>query len=77
MSDGRAATDVQLQTQLFIGGEFIDAADGSTFRVENPAEASTLAEVAEAGEADVDRAVKAARAAFESKQWQRLAARDR
>ncbi len=77
MSDGRAATDVQLQTQLFIGGEFVDAADGSTFRVENPAEASTLAEVAEAREADVDRAVKAARAAFESKEWQRLAARDR
>ena len=77
MSNGRAATDVQLQTQLFIGGEFVDAADGSTFRVENPAEASTLAEVAEAGEADVDRAVKAARAAFESKEWQRLAARDR
>ena len=69
--------DVALQTQLFIDNEFVAAASGSTFETENPAEATTLAEVAEAREADVDRAVKAARRTFESDEWQRLAARDR
>ena len=45
--------------------------------MENPAEASTLAEIAEAKETDIDRAVRAARRAFASDEWQRLAARDR
>ena len=48
--------EVELQTKLFIGNEFLDAADGSTFAVENPAEAKELAQVAEAKEADIDRA---------------------
>ncbi|NIN73415.1 MAG: aldehyde dehydrogenase family protein [Gemmatimonadetes bacterium] len=69
--------DVELQTRLFIGNEFVGAADGSTFEVENPAEAETLAEVAEAKQADIDRAVAAARRAFESDEWQGLAARER
>jgi len=69
--------DASLQTKLYINGEYVDAADGATFAVENPAEASTLAEVAEAKDADIDRAVAAARAAFESDEWQRLAARQR
>jgi aldehyde dehydrogenase (NAD+) len=69
--------EVALQTKLFIGNEFVDAADSATFRVENPAEATTLAEVAEAKEADIDRAVRAARTAFESTAWQSMAPRQR
>ncbi len=69
--------EVQLPTQLFIDGEFVDAADGSTFEVENPAEASSLAVIAEAKQADIDRAVQAARRCFESDAWQRLAPRQR
>jgi len=69
--------EVELQTRLFIDGEFVDAVDSATFIVENPAEASTLAEVAEGREADVDRAVKAAKRAFESGWWQHMPARDR
>ena len=69
--------EVELQTRLFIDGEFVDAANSATFVVENPAEASTLAEVAEAREADIDRAVKAAKRAFESGWWQHMPARDR
>ncbi|UCF19368.1 MAG: aldehyde dehydrogenase family protein [Gemmatimonadota bacterium] len=69
--------DIQLQTQLFIDGQFVDSANGSTFEVENPAEAAALASVAEAKEADIDRAVRAARAAFDSDAWQRLPARER
>jgi aldehyde dehydrogenase (NAD+) len=68
---------VELQTKLFIAGEFVDASDNSTFTVENPAEAAALAEVAEAREADIDRAARAARHAFESDEWQKMAARDR
>ncbi|MEE8550637.1 MAG: aldehyde dehydrogenase family protein [Gemmatimonadota bacterium] len=77
MSESTAVTDVELQTQLFIDGEFVDSAEGTTFEVENPADERTLAEVAEAKEADVDRAVQAARRAFQSDEWQRMAARER
>jgi acyl-CoA reductase-like NAD-dependent aldehyde dehydrogenase len=67
----------ELQTQLFIDGEFVDAASSSTFVVENPAEAAALADVAEARDEDIDRAVKAAKRAFESDGWQQMPARDR
>ncbi|HSG81890.1 MAG TPA: aldehyde dehydrogenase family protein [Gemmatimonadota bacterium] len=67
----------ELQTKLFIGNDFVDAESGSTFPVENPADATLLAEVAEAKEADIDRAVQAARQAFGSSDWQRISPRDR
>ena len=51
---------MRLQDRLFIGGEFVDAADGPTFATLNPHDGSVLAKVAEAGPADVDRAVAAA-----------------
>ncbi len=51
-------------TQLFINNEFVDAVDGATFEVFNPYDNSLLANVAEAKEADIDKAVKAARDAF-------------
>ncbi|MGD8866604.1 MAG: aldehyde dehydrogenase family protein [Gemmatimonadales bacterium] len=69
--------DVDLRTQLYIDGEFVDALEGTTFRVENPATASHLADVAEARAADVDRAVEAARRTFESKRWRDLGPRER
>ena len=50
---------------LFIDGEFGPAAAGGTFATVNPATEEPLAEVAQAGPADVDRAVAAARAAYE------------
>jgi betaine-aldehyde dehydrogenase len=53
-----------MQTRLFVNGEFIDALDGRTTPVFNPHDGSLLAEVAQAGVADVDRAVSAAQAAF-------------
>jgi aldehyde dehydrogenase (NAD+) len=53
---------------LFVDGKFAAAADGRTFATVNPATEEPLAEVALAGEADVDRAVRAARAAYE-KVW--------
>ena len=62
-----------MQDKLFIDGEFVDAADGSTFEVFNPHDGSMLADVAEAKAADVDRAVDAAREAFPA--WSATACR--
>ena len=51
--------------QMFINGEHVDALDGQTFEVVNPANGQLIANVPLGGRADVDRAVEAARAAFE------------
>ncbi|MGQ4435893.1 MULTISPECIES: aldehyde dehydrogenase family protein [unclassified Streptomyces] len=64
-----------MQTKLFIGGEFVDAADGATFDTIDPHDGSVLAQVAEARREDVDRAVAAARKAFPH--WSRMSAADR
>src|SRR2546423_7784644 len=62
--------------QLFIDGQFMDAESGKVFKTPNPATGETFAEVAEADKADVDKAVAAARKAFEGK-WSKMSARDR
>ncbi len=64
-------------TQLFINNEWVDAASGRTFPTVNPATGDPLAHVAEANEEDVDRAVRAAREAFERGPWARMSAADR
>jgi acyl-CoA reductase-like NAD-dependent aldehyde dehydrogenase len=58
--------------KLFINGEYVEAASGKTFKTYNPATGEVLAEVAEAGPEDIDRAVKAARKAYESDAWRKL-----
>ena len=63
--------------RLFIDGIFVDAASGKTFPTINPATEEIVAEVAEADAPDVDRAVAAARRAFEGGEWPRMRARDR
>jgi aldehyde dehydrogenase (NAD+) len=55
--------------KLIINGEKVDASDGKTFEVFDPSTGDVLATVAKATKADVDRAVKAAQAALESKAW--------
>src|SRR6185312_7002717 len=62
--------------QLLIDGQWVDAASGKTFTTPNPATGETLAEIAEADKEDIDRAVAAARKAFEGK-WSKVSARDR
>ena len=61
---------------LFIGGQFGPAADGAHFSTLNPATEEPLAQVAQAGQPDVDRAVAAARDAFEHT-WGTMPGRDR
>jgi len=65
------------RTQAFINGEFVDALDGATFESLAPATGAVIAKVAACAEADVDRAVAAARAAFDRGDWSRLAPADR
>ena len=59
--------------RLWIGGQWVDAADGRTFVTCNPATGNPLATVARAGAADVDRAVRAARQAFDGGGWSSMA----
>ena len=55
--------------KLIIDGQAVDAQSGRTFQTVNPATEEPICSVAEAGPEDVDRAVKAARKAFESGPW--------
>ncbi|AQQ52753.1 aldehyde dehydrogenase family protein [Planococcus lenghuensis] len=63
--------------QLFINGEWTSAAAGDTFDVINPATGEVVAKAAKGDEADVDRAVAAALAAFESSDWRDMKPSDR
>jgi phenylacetaldehyde dehydrogenase len=63
--------------QLFINGEWVDAAAGKTFETPNPATGETLARVAEGDAEDINRAVRAARAAFDDGPWSRMTPSER
>ncbi len=63
--------------QLFIDGQWTDAASGKTFETPNPATGETLARVAEGDAEDINRAVRAARVAFDSGPWSRMTPSER
>jgi phenylacetaldehyde dehydrogenase len=63
--------------QLLIDGKWIDAKSGKTFAVFDPATGQQIAAVAEADAADIDVAVKAARAAFETGPWSKTSPMER
>ena len=63
--------------RLVIGGERLEAADGRTFETLDPATGRPIAEVPHAGAVDVDRAVGAAREAFDDGRWSGIAAAKR
>ena len=66
-----------MKTDLFINNEWRPALSGKRFPVENPATEEIIAEVAQGDAADADKAVKAARACFESDAWRGMSARKR
>jgi len=75
---GEAGHEVRLpQQKMLIGGAWEAAGDGRTIDVEDPATGQVFASVPAGGEADVDRAVTQARAAFESAAWSRMRPLDR
>ncbi|MFC7410847.1 aldehyde dehydrogenase [Hydrogenophaga atypica] len=71
------ASALRLRHQAFIDGQFVDAQCGQTFATLNPANGQKLADVAACQPADVDRAVLAARRAFESGVWAQQHPRER
>jgi hypothetical protein len=64
-----------LKTGAYVDGRWIDADDGATYRVENPANGELIAEVAECGTAETRRAIEAAEKAMPA--WQRKSAKER
>ena len=69
---------IQLKDQydLFINGEFIPAVDGKYFDTINPSNEKKIAEVAEAGKADIEKAVDSAQKAYE-KTWSKMHPKER
>ncbi|MGH3342825.1 MAG: aldehyde dehydrogenase family protein [Carbonactinosporaceae bacterium] len=80
--ESRAVVDIRPSYGLFIDGEFVGAAgpagaaEGEAFKTVNPATEEVLAEVHAAGEGDVDRAVRAARSAYDTV-WSAMPGTDR
>jgi phenylacetaldehyde dehydrogenase len=75
--DKRVDDFIATRRQLFIDGEWVDAASGKTFETPNPATGETLATVAEGDAEDINRAVRAARHAFDEGPWSRMTPSDR
>ena len=73
MVSSKTADFVSHDHRLYIDGKFVPAASGKTFPVFNPATGEVIAHVPEAEQEDVDRAVAAARRAFDDGKWTRLA----
>ena len=65
------------QTGAFINGDYVKALSEKTYQTINPATEKVTAEMSACDKADVDVAVKAARASFNKGSWSRMAARDR
>ncbi|CCH15979.1 aldehyde dehydrogenase family protein [Micromonospora lupini] len=74
--ESRSVVDLKPSYGLFIDGKFVDPTDGGSFKSINPASEEVLAEIAEAGAQDVERAVSAARKAYD-KVWGPMPGRDR
>jgi len=75
--DRDVETFTRAPRQLFIDGKWADAASGKSFETPNPATGETLAHIAEGDAEDVNRAVRAARKAFESGPWSRMTPSER
>jgi len=63
--------------KMFIDGKWVEAASGKTFPTYNPATGEVMAQVAEGDREDIDRAVKAARKAFDGGPWPEMTASER
>ena len=71
-ADWQAMADgLSLRTRAFIDGRYVDAADGRTFDCTSPVDGRVLGQVARSGQAEVERAVRAARRSFEAGHWSR------
>jgi phenylacetaldehyde dehydrogenase len=63
--------------QLFIGGQWVNSASGKTFETPDPSTGETLAQIAEGDKEDINRAVRAAREAFDNGPWSTMTPSER
>src|SRR5271167_1727077 len=75
--DSRVQEFIGKPRKMFVNGKWVEAASGKTFPSYNPATGEVLARVAEGDREDIDRAVKAARKAFDSGPWPEMTASER
>jgi phenylacetaldehyde dehydrogenase len=75
--DDKVSDFVSKNRKMLINGKWVDAASGKTFPTYNPATGEILARVAEGDSEDIDRAVRAARAAFEAGPWRKMSPSER
>src|SRR5215468_8480631 len=75
--DDRVAEFISKPRKMLINGKWVESASGKTFPTYDPSTGEVLAKVAEGDKEDIDRAVKAARAAFDSGSWPRLTSSER
>ncbi|XP_040262754.1 cytosolic 10-formyltetrahydrofolate dehydrogenase isoform X1 [Bufo bufo] len=68
---------IRIPHQLFINGQFVDAEGGKTYDTINPTDGEAICKVSLAQVSDIDKAVAAARDAFENGEWGKMNARDR
>ncbi|MGH3451282.1 MAG: aldehyde dehydrogenase [Haloechinothrix sp.] len=73
----RAAKDRTPEGRMFVDGDYRSAFSGATFESRTPRDGTVIAQVARGAEADIDAAVRAARASFEDGRWRTLAPRVR
>ena len=75
--DARVSSYVAKPRQMLINGKWVNAASGKTFPTYNPATGDVLANVAEGDAEDINRAVAAARAAFDTGPWSKITPSER
>ncbi len=75
--DENVSRFVAKKRQMLINGKWVDAASGKSFPTYNPATGEVLAQVAEGDREDIDRAVAAARAAFDRGPWKKFTPSER
>jgi phenylacetaldehyde dehydrogenase len=75
--DQNVSKFVSRTQKMLINGQWVEAASGKTFPTFNPATGDTLSRVAEGDKEDINRAVKAARAAFETGPWPKITPSER
>ena len=75
--DEKVSSYLSKNRKMLINGQWVEAASGKTFPTYNPATGEVMARVAEGDREDIDRAVKAARAAFETGPWSKMTPSER
>ena len=75
--EDKVTSFIKKERKMLINGKWVEAASGKTFPSYNPASGEVMARIAEGDREDVDRAVKAARAAFETGPWRKMTPSER